>query len=57
MFRAPAAPVDLPHALTMRDWLTTTERNPPFLRQSDTLFKAIDLFQTNMELRAAAGGR
>lgn len=51
MFRASEALVDQPHALTMRDWLTTIERNPPFLRQTDTLFTAIDLFQTNMELR------
>lgn len=51
MFRAPADPEALPPALTARAWLTTVERNPPFLSQSDTLFTAIEMFQANMELR------
>ncbi len=51
MFRVPADPADPAPVATARDWLTTIERNPPFLRRSDTLFAAIDLFQTNMELR------
>lgn len=40
-----------PNATSTRDWLSTTERTPPFLRQTDTLFTAIEMFQTNMELR------
>ncbi|WP_066657374.1 MULTISPECIES: methyl-accepting chemotaxis protein [unclassified Sphingomonas] len=36
---------------TMRDWLSTIERNPPFLREHDTLFTATEMFQANMELR------
>lgn len=36
---------------TARDWLTTSERNPPYLRPGDTLFTAIEIFQTNMDLR------
>lgn len=51
MFRAPADLANPIPSATARDWLTTIERNPPFLRQSDTLFTAIDLFQANMELR------
>ncbi|MFL9842473.1 methyl-accepting chemotaxis protein [Sphingomonas sp. ST-64] len=38
-------------ATSTRDWLSTIERTPPFLRRSDTLFTAIGMFQANMELR------
>lgn len=54
MFRAladPADPADPLPAATARGWLTTVERNPPFLRQTDTLFTAIEMFQANMDLR------
>lgn len=40
-----------PAPLHARDWLTTAERNPPFLNAGDTLFTAIGMFQTNVELR------
>ncbi|WP_439571314.1 methyl-accepting chemotaxis protein [Sphingomonas sp.] len=46
----PAEPAPAP-ASTMRDWLSTVERNPPFLREHDTLFAATEMFQANMELR------
>ena len=36
---------------TTREWLSTVERNPPFLREQDTLFTATEMFQANMELR------
>jgi len=51
MFCSPADFADLCQPATARSWLTPIERDPPFLRQTDTLFSAIDLFQTNMELR------
>lgn len=46
------APADRPEpAVTARQWLSTGERNPPFLRPGDTLFTAIEIFQTDMDLR------
>ncbi|MCP3732425.1 methyl-accepting chemotaxis protein [Sphingomonas sp. MG17] len=36
---------------TARHWLSTGERNPAFLRPGDTLFTAIEMFQTSMDLR------
>uniref|UniRef100_UPI0031DEB7A2 CBS domain-containing protein n=1 Tax=Sphingomonas sp. TaxID=28214 RepID=UPI0031DEB7A2 len=51
MFRALADPADPLPAASARGWLTTVERNPPFLRQTDTLFTAIEMFQANMDLR------
>lgn len=39
----PASPAD--------QWLSLGERNPPYLRPGDTLFTAIEIFQTNMDVR------
>lgn len=46
-----ADPASAPAPSTTREWLSTAERNPPFLREHDTLFTATEMFQTNMELR------
>ncbi|PKP91772.1 MAG: chemotaxis protein [Alphaproteobacteria bacterium HGW-Alphaproteobacteria-16] len=51
MFRPAIDPVPNPQPQDSRAWLTTAERNPPFLRQDDSLFTAINLFQSNMDLR------
>lgn len=50
MFALLADP-DLPDASAARDWLTTTERHPTSLGPGDTLFTAIRLFQTQLDLR------
>lgn len=49
MFAAPADPT-APIA-TARKWLSSSERNPAFLRPADTLLTAIEIFQTNLDLR------
>lgn len=46
-----ADPASAPAPSTTREWLSAAERNPPFLREHDTLFTATEMFQTNMELR------
>lgn len=38
-------------AQAARQWLSVAERNPPYLRPGDTLFTAIEIFQTNMDVR------
>ena len=46
-----ADPASAPAPSTTREWLSSAERSPPFLREHDTLFTATEMFQTNMELR------